>query len=133
MGYTSFYGGRKGASFVIVKNYPDIPTMTQDFAQGNALIEVGFDEYVLINTYNKNHPDNGKIFKRGYDYNSDRTIEGYRAYNQSNQEIINGTPEQYKKATYKYEDPENGDDPIEACGAIYIGTIVGPAGLSPHL
>jgi hypothetical protein len=71
----SFYGGRRGASFVIVKNYLDIPSMTADFVQGNSFKEVAFDEYVLINNPNKNHPDNGKIFRRGYDYNSNRKIE----------------------------------------------------------
>jgi len=81
MEQSSFYGGRKGASFVIVKSYPDIPTMVAAFKQGTAYTIVNFDEYVLINAVNKNHPDNGKIFRRGYDYNSgSRTISAYRAY-----------------------------------------------------
>jgi len=29
--YNSFYGGRRGASFVIVKSYLDIKSMTNDF------------------------------------------------------------------------------------------------------
>ena len=111
MGYTSFYGGRKGASFIIVKSYPDIQAMTQDFSQGNTLTEVGFDEYVLINTSNKNHPDNGKIFKRGYDYSSNRTIKAYQLTD---------------SGVYRLVD-------VTAGGAIYIGTIVGPAGRSPHI
>ena len=65
MEYTSFYGGRKGTSFVIVRNYPDIPSMVSYFRNGNGYTEVNYDEYVLINTVNKNHPDNGKIFRRG--------------------------------------------------------------------
>ena len=104
----SFYGGRRGASFVIVKNYLDIVTMTADFARGNDFTEVNYDEYVIINNPNKNHPDNGKIFRRGYDYNSNRTIEAYN----------------------------NASGPsttIEAHGAEYIGTIVGPAGKAPLL
>ena len=32
--YNSFYGGRRGASFVIVKSYLDIKSMTNDFGQG---------------------------------------------------------------------------------------------------
>ena len=104
----SFYGGRRGASFVIVKNYLDIPSMTADFAQGNSFTEVAFDEYVIINNPNKNHPDNGKIFRRGYDYNSNRKIEAH----------------------------SNASGPaveIEAHGAEYIGTIIGPAGKAPLL
>ena len=62
MEYASFYGGRRGHSFVIVKNYPDIPSMVSDFTSGGSFTEVNFDEYVIINTVSKNHPDNGKIF-----------------------------------------------------------------------
>ena len=111
MNYASFYGGRKGSSFIIVKNYPDILTMTTDFSQGGVFTEVNYDEYVIINTVNKNHPDNGTIFRRGYDYNSERKIDAYIPNN-------NGA--------YTYAQ-------VAAGGAIYIGTIVGPAGRSPHL
>jgi len=91
MNYGSFYGGRRGTSFIIAKSYPDIISMTNDFAEGNDFLDVAYDEYVLINTVNKNHPDNGKLFRRGYDYNSNRTISGTRAYDSNGDEIINGT------------------------------------------
>ena len=110
----SFYGGRRGASFIIVKNYLDILTMTTDFANGNDFTQVHFDEYVIINNPNKNHPDNGKIFRRGYDYNSSRLISGYVATNSS--------------GTGGWEERN-----IEAHGAEYIGTIIGPAGKAPLL
>lgn len=127
MEYTSFYGGRKGTSFIIVKDYKDIPSMVADFSQGGSFAEVNYDEYVIINTVNKNHPDNGKIFRRGYDYNGTRTISAYRAYDEDENEIINGTTEQYKEATYQY------DGQYPSGGAIYVGTVVGPAGRAPHL
>jgi hypothetical protein len=91
MEYNSFYGGRRGASFIIAKNYKDIIAMVTDFAKGNNFSQVKYDEYVLINTVNKNHPDNGKLFRRGYDYNGSRTIEGYESLNENNEIIINGT------------------------------------------
>ena len=72
----SFYGGREGRSFVVVKNFNSIQEMAEAFSQGPAYTEVNFDEYVLINTINKNDPSNGKIFRRGYDFDSDRTYEG---------------------------------------------------------
>lgn len=122
----SFYGGRKGSSFIIVKNYPDIRSMTIDFAKGSNFLEVKYDEYVLINTVNKNHPDNGKLFRRGYDYSSSRKISAHLTFDKQNKEIINGTQNQYLSATYKVED-------IDAGGAIYIGSIVGPAGISPFM
>lgn len=129
MNYGSFYGGRKGTSFVIVKSYPDIISMTQDFMKGGDFAEVKYDEYVLINTFNKNHPDNGKLFRRGFDYNSNRTISAYRAYRdvELTDEIIDGTEEEYQHAYYDF------DENISAGGAQYIGTIVGPAGRAPHL
>lgn len=123
----SFYGGRKGKSFIIVKSYPDIASMVLDFSKGGGFTEVNYDEYVIINTLNKNHPDNGKVFRRGYDYNSSRTISGYRAYDENNVEIIDGTEQQYRTAKYKFSNE------INAGGAIYVGCIVGPAGNSPYL
>lgn len=125
MEYNSFYGGRRGASFVIVKQYPDIPSMVNDFKQGGAFTEVNYDEYVIIDTVNKNHPDNGKLFRRGYDYNGSRTISAYRAYKSDGTEIINGSDEDYTKATYVY------DEEFNAGGTVYVGSIVGPAGRAP--
>ena len=124
----SFYGGRKGNSFIIVKSYPDIASMVIEFAKGeNSTNKVNYDDYVIINTLNRNHPDNGKIFRRGYDYNSSRTISGYRAFDENDVEIINGTEQQYKTAKYVF------NNNISAGGAIYIGCIAGPSGNSPYL
>lgn len=66
----SFYGGRRGASFVIVKRYSTIAEMIAAFSQGGDYKTVNYDEYVLIDTENKNNPDNGKIYRRGYEYNN---------------------------------------------------------------
>lgn len=70
MEYNSFYGGRRGASFVIVKRYSTIAEMIAAFSQGGDYKTVNYDEYVLIDTENKNNPDNGKIYRRGYEYNN---------------------------------------------------------------
>lgn len=128
MEYNSFYGGRRGASFVIVHTFRAISMSTFENATGttaqayekvitaemaaqgitreqwykeNVMVEafkqggdyeiVGYDEYVLIDTIDKNHKDNGKIFRRGYDYTN------------------------------------------SIGGAIYEGQIVGPAGPAPLL
>lgn len=91
MEYNSFYGGRRGASFIIVKEYESIAAMIECFQQGGAYRTVNYDEYVLINTVNLNDKDNGKVFRRGYEYNN------------------------------------------EMGGAEYIGQIVGPAGMAPHV
>lgn len=67
----SFYGGRPGNSFIIITTYRSIKQMTDAFKQGSAYTVVHYDEHVMINTDNKNDPDNGKIFRRGYDFNND--------------------------------------------------------------
>lgn len=135
--YNSFYGGRRGTSFVIVKNYLDIPQMVNAFSQGNDCTEVNFEEYVIINNPNKNHPDNGKVFRRGYDFNSNRTISGYVFYandDSTKAPIILSSEADYRdkledKEHYSFEWREN----IQAHGAEYVGTIIGPAGKAPLL
>lgn len=138
----SFYGGRRGASFVIVKNYVDVLSMVTDFSQGNDFTEVKFDEYVLINNPRKNHPDNGKIFRRGYDYNSDRTLSSvtllYKKQINENEEeswirceVSELTEEKYKELSFQNNKFET--ESIPAYGAEYVGCIVGPAGKAPLL
>ena len=61
----SFYGGKPGNPFIIVASFPDINTMTNSF-NNKSYTTVHYDEYVIINTTNKNDKDNGKIFRRGY-------------------------------------------------------------------
>lgn len=87
----SFYGGRQGASFVLVKSFATKQDMIDAFAKGGAYTAVHYDEYVIINTKNKNNKDNGAIYRRGYDYTN------------------------------------------SLGGAIYVGTVVGPAGHSPQV
>ena len=64
----SFYGGRPGNSFIIIKNFPTVQDMVDDFKKGPNYTDVHYDEYVIINTQDKNSEDNGKIYRRGYEY-----------------------------------------------------------------
>ena len=64
----SFYGGRPGNSFIIITSFKSVNDMIEAFSQGPNYTDVHFDEHVLINAQNKNDPDNGKIFRRGYNY-----------------------------------------------------------------
>ena len=116
MEYTSFYGGRRGASFVIVKSYPNVAEMVAEFSKGGAYRAVNYDEYVLIDTVDKNDIDNGKIYRRGYEYNND---EGGAVYIG---QIVGptGPAPQVEMKTYKEVedeyadrgpvDPETGDE-----------------------
>lgn len=69
----SFYGGRPGNSFVIITTYKSVDDMIQKFKMGPNYTAVHYDEYVMINTDNKNDPDNGKIYRRGYNFNDEET------------------------------------------------------------
>lgn len=71
MEYNSFYGGRRGASFIIVKSYKSIAEMVTAFKKGGDYTTVNYDEYVLINTENKNNIENGNLYRRGYDYTNE--------------------------------------------------------------
>ena len=44
--------------------------MVNNFKKGPNYTAVHYDEHVMINTVNKNDPDNGKIYRRGYDFNN---------------------------------------------------------------
>ena len=107
----SFYGGKQGGSFIIAKTYSTIAEMLESFGKNNPDCPVNFDEYVLINTVNKNNPENGQIFRRGYNYNGTAKITTYQR-------------------TYGKENPYETIE-VDSCGAEYIGTIVGPAGRAP--
>jgi hypothetical protein len=113
---SSYYGGKPGKSFIIVETFDSIASMTEKFKLGPVYTDVAFDEYVIINTQHKHNPENGQIFRRGYDYNSDRKIMNYQLVQDD------------KKQNQKYEAVA-----IFAHGAIYVGTIAGPAGRAPQL
>ena len=67
----SFYGGRPGNSFVIITTYRSVAEMVTNFKKGVNYTAVHYDQHVMINTVNKNDPDNGKIYRRGYDFTND--------------------------------------------------------------
>lgn len=75
MEYSSFYGGRRGSSFVLRKSYTSVLAMLEDFQRSDCT--VNFGQYVLINTDNKLNPENGLLFRRDTDINSDRQITLY--------------------------------------------------------
>ena len=71
MAYNSFYGGRQGASFAIVRGFSTIEEMVENFKKGIEYKEVNYGEYVMISAPDKNALDNGKIYRRNYDYTND--------------------------------------------------------------
>ena len=74
----SFYSGRPGAAFVLKKRFRSVKDMVDSFKLGPSYTEVWYDEYCLIDTYNKNDRDNGKIYQRGPNYSEQVTMDGKR-------------------------------------------------------
>lgn len=116
----SFYGGKQGRTYHIVKTYASIADMTADFADGGQCTDVMYHEYVLIDTSNTslNDPENGRLYRRGFDYNAEG--ESKPTFTAAD---YNGTElkETAKQALYKYiHNP--------GAGAIYVGCIRGSDG-----
>ena len=73
----SLYGGKQGASFVLKASFSSIAEMLAAGKQGSSYTDVWYGEYVIIDTPNKNDADNGKIFCRGLNYQSDNVYGGF--------------------------------------------------------
>lgn len=77
----SFYGGKEGRSYAIVKSFDSVANMVSSFQKGAGYTEVNYGEYVIIDTVGQNpspstnldDPDNGKIYRRGIDYTNQET------------------------------------------------------------
>lgn len=64
----SLYGGKPGVSFVLKGRFSSVADMIASFKQGSAYKDVWYNEYCLIDTPNKNDKDNGKLYRRGMDF-----------------------------------------------------------------
>ena len=108
---SSYYGGKPGGAFVIVKSFASIQEMATAFAKGPGYTDVSFDDYVMINTANRNNPENGQIFRRSLDYKTKDTIKNYKE--------VEGDKKRFEETS------------TVSGGAIYVGTVAGPAGRAP--
>lgn len=62
----SFYSGLPGTPFVLRARFSDVEEMNTAFEKGEAYKGVFYGEYCIIDSPNKSHQNNGKIFRRGY-------------------------------------------------------------------
>lgn len=60
----SFYGGKPGASLIVVKHFNTYDEMVSKFQEGDAYTEVQYDQYVIIGKEDSNKQ--GNIYRRGY-------------------------------------------------------------------
>ena len=64
----SLYGGKQGIDFVLRGSFSSITAMVQAFKGGPQYTDIWYNEYCIIDTPNKNSADNGKVYRRGLDY-----------------------------------------------------------------
>lgn len=64
----SLYGGQPGVDFVLKASFKSVEDMVKAFAKGADWTDVWYGEYVIIDTPNKNHKDNGQIYRRGLNH-----------------------------------------------------------------
>ena len=76
----SFYGGKQGRSYKIVQHFDSVKAMVDAFQQGGTYTDVGYDEYVIIDTIinnnDKTNPENGLLYRRGYNYSEVFNVGG---------------------------------------------------------
>ena len=64
----SFYGGKQGVDFVLRGSFTSVEEMITAFKGGSNYTNIWYGEYCIIDTPNKNDEDNGKVYRRGLDY-----------------------------------------------------------------
>lgn len=135
---SSFYGGKQGRTYNIVHTYSSLAEMLQKFGQGGAYNIVNYGEYVLISTDTRSNPQNGLLYRRGFNYSEPSPVRSSIDNN-----LIIKTPiyDDYKEGI-----EGNNQTKYQAYisdltnyirnpgyGAIYVGNISGPEGAVPIL
>ena len=120
----SFYGGKEGRTYNLVAHYDSIEQMINLFSQGGSYTDANYNEYVIIDTNQKTNPENGIIYRRGFNY----TEEVKQA---PNREDYFDKDRVFDKESYEVDFKNYIKAP--GGGAIYVGQIVGPTGDSPSI
>lgn len=126
---SSFYGGKQGRTYNLVKRYDTVDAMVQAFHGGGAYTEVNYGEYVIIDTVlssGRSNIENGLLYRRGFDYNADPS---FTKPDQSS--FIDESTGYFDKQSFSQAWKKWVQDP--GAGAIYVGQIVGPEGGSPKI
>lgn len=136
----SFYGGKQGRTYNIVQRYDSIQKMIEAFSNGGAYTQANYGQYVIIDTPNKNNPQNGILYRRGFDYTQELVSRPSRTIidSETGTEILNPdfwtitendqnfNQQDWNTAWFNYiKQP--------GAGAIYVGQIVGPEGQAPDI
>lgn len=122
----SFYGGKQGRTYHIVKTFASIHDMVTHFQNGGQYVDVMYHEYVLIDTTRTgeggvaplgiNDLENGCLYRRGFDYNQNLATKPTPQYDNNGH-----LTDSYKQAFDEYKRNPG-------AGAIYVGCIRGSEG-----
>lgn len=73
----SFYGGKPGSPFIIKARFETVAEMKARFCEGPAYKDVWFGEYCIIDAVSNNSYDNGKIYRRTFNYQDEAACAEY--------------------------------------------------------
>lgn len=73
----SFYGGKPGSPFIIKASFETVEEMKAKFCKGPAYKDVWFGEYCIIDAVSNNSYDNGKIYRRTFNYQDEAACAEY--------------------------------------------------------
>ena len=73
----SFYGGKPGSPFIIKATFETVGAMREAFMKGQQYQDVWYGEYCIINAVSNNSYDNGKIFRRTFNYGDPEACAEY--------------------------------------------------------
>lgn len=65
----SFYGGKPGSPFILKAAFETTQAMREAFMRGPEYKDVWYGEYCIIDSVSNNSYDNGKIYRRTFNYN----------------------------------------------------------------
>ena len=122
---SSFYGGKQGRTYNIVKRFDTVAAMVQAFSGGGAYTEVNYGQYVIIDTVltsGRSNLENGLLYRRGFDYNATTDLT---KPNQTDSKYRNNNGG-FDQESFQYDWSNWVQNP--GAGAIYVGQIVGPEG-----
>lgn len=129
---SSFYGGKQGRTYHIVQRYNSVADMVAAFSGGGAYSDVNYGQYVIIDTilvnHNKTSPQNGLLYRRGFDYNDNP--DNYSKPNKNDSIYYDGQGN-FKEEQWNTDWSNWVKHP--GAGAIYVGQIVGPQGQTPEI
>ena len=101
---TSLYGGKQGLSFNLRHTYTSVAAMNEAFSGNDEYTDVWYGDYCIIDSPNKNNPENGSLYRR--DFNGATYIGRIVGATAGNPAISFGKLEEVEGKDNTYQLPE---------------------------